>query len=274
MRSTNEILSSLKGYDNIGAIIAGVDEDYDEVGEGDMISGPEALESELAVIEGLADSRMALARLGRLRMRPNFQARAGRLGKVVTRVSRLSRQLLVQTGRIEAEYLRRPNTLVSVYTTSLAPAATSAFSVQPGQGNSFYRLMGFICSDEQANLFAFTNLTVGGQNHVQFNQSTPAAPVTNAVPWAPFALKEGRLATNLAPWTGQLFDNSTPVTGTIANITVAATTDAFTGAARIVLLTQTDPCSYRSAITREAAQSLARMARRGLGLFAPMGARI
>lgn len=274
MRTTNEILSSLKGYDNIGAIIAGVDEDFDEVGEGDMVEGPQALEAELATIEGIGDSRAALARMARLRMRPKFVAQAGRLAKTVGRISRLSRQLLVQTGRIEAEYLRRPNTLVSVYTPSLAPAATSAFTVQPGQGNSFYRLLGFICSDEQANLMAFTSLNVGGQDHVKFSQSAPAAPVANAVPWAPFALKEGRLVTNIAPWTGQLFDNSTPVTGTIANITVAATTDAFTGAARIVLLTQTDPCSYRSQITREAAASLARMARRGLGLFAPMGSRI
>jgi hypothetical protein len=263
----SNVEKELAGYDNIGAIIAGVDEDFDE--DGAFASGPEDFEEMTGAIVRLRDPRAFLARTAQLRVSPKFQ-RAGALPRVVSRLARISRQVLVQTGRIEAEYLRRPNTLVSIYTPALAPNATSAFTVQPGQGNNFYRTLGFTCSDEQADRFGFSALVVGGQNHVTFSQTAPAAPVANSVPWAIYALKESRLVTNLAPWTGQLFDNSTPITGTIVNMTTAAATDAFTGAARIVILTQTDPCSYRSNLMPDAQAGLFRASRRDMGLYAPI----
>ncbi len=168
-----------------------------------------------------------------------------RQAALISRLGQISRAVLVQTGRLEADYLRRPNTLCSVYTPVIAPGATSTFSVIPGSGNSFYRLLGFVATDDQCNIFGFTQLKVGGQDHVQFSQSTPTAPITNAVPWAIFQYKEGKMVVNLAPWTGQVFDQSSPVQGIIANMTVAASGDAITVAARGVFLAQTDPCGYR-----------------------------
>lgn len=192
------------------------------------------------------------------------------LGQTVTRLSIIAQQVLVQTGRIEAEYLRRPNCLTALYTTSLAPAATIAFSVQPGQGNTYYRLLGFLCGDQQGDVFGFTSLKVGGQEHVQFSQSTPVAPVTNFVPWNMFMLREASFKANLAPWSGQVFDNQTPVTGIVANGTVAATTDAFTGAARLTFLCQIDPCGFRYAQIQNASQKFWGSLRGNLDIYAPL----
>ena len=251
---------------NIGQFIEGVDlEGYD--GETVTIDGADDLEKLFDDAVGAASPRRMLTTLSRARP----TARAGRrVSSMVKRVARIAKQVQIQSGRIEAEYLRRPNNLCMIYGTSLAPAATVAFSIQPGSGMSFYRVLGMVCSDDQSNIFGFTSLRVGGVEHVNQTQTAPAAPVTNATSWNVFQLKEGRMIANLAPWSGQLFDNNTPISGTIANLTVAATTDVFTGAPRISILTQVDPCGMRYQQTQQANARYWGSLKQNLGIYAPL----
>lgn len=252
---------------SIGHHIEGIDDEYDGGADYSEVSGQEELEALLDEAVGAPTTRVMLHRLSHAK--PGRRAPA-RVSNAVRRIASIAKQVQVQSGRIEAEYLRRPNNLCTIYGTALAPSATVAFSMQPGQGMSFYRILGMICSDDQANLFGFTTLKVGGVEHVNQSQSTPAAPVTNACSWAGFQLKEGRMIANLAPWAGQLFDNNTPITGTIANMTTAGATDAFTGAPRISLLTQVDPCGMRYQQTQQANARLWGSLKQNLGIYAPL----
>ncbi len=229
--------------DDEDLMLDGIDDAFDGEDAFD-ISGPDSIDAYLDQALGAATPRLMLRRAAAARIRPGAQINR-RLAGTIGRIAKISKGLYAATGKVEAEYMRRPNTGAAVYTPVIAPGATSAFSVQPGTGNSFYRLLGFIVSDEQANLFGFTSLKVGGQEHINYTQSTPAAPVSNAVPWSVYALKESSLQTNLAPWVGQVFDANTPILGTIVNVTVAASGDALTVAARGVWLCQTDPCGFR-----------------------------
>lgn len=222
-----------------------VEEDFENDESPYLISGPEKWDAFVGAAARKPAKRL-LRDMAKVRPSASFANGAGRKqAALVSRLGQISRQVLVQTGRLEADYLRRPNTLCSVYTPVIAPGATSAFQVIPGSGNSYYRLLGFVATDNQCDIFGFTQLKVGGQDHVSFTQSTPTAPVSNAVPWAIFQYKEGKMVVNLAPWTGQVFDQSSPIIGTIANMTVAGAADAATLAARGVFLAQTDPCGYR-----------------------------
>lgn len=262
----NELVSN-----DIGAFLMGVQREYSD-SDARVISGPEDLDSALDEALGAPGTNAFLSQLQKFR--PSATLKTSSKGKAVAstikRLADVAKQVNVQSGRIEAEWLRRPNTLVSIYGTSLAPAATVAFSLQPGSGASYYRLLGFICSDEQANIFGFTSLKVGGQEHVNMSQTTPTAPVANAVPWAILALKEARLSTNIAPWSGQLFDPSQPLTGTIANMTGAGHGDAFTGQPRITVLCQTDPCGMRYQKTVEASSRMFGSMKQALGVYAGM----
>jgi len=239
-----------QGVDALSHQVAGLSEIEEEHEKAEdesqfVIAGPEQWDRFVGATV-MKRNKALLRDLARARPSRAFATSPGRKqALLVSRLGQISRSVLQQTGRLEADYLRRPNTLCSVYTPVIAPGATSTFSVIPGSGNSFYRLLGFVATDEQANIFGFTQLKVGGQDHVSFSQSTPTAPVANAVPWAIFQYKEGKMVVNLAPWTGQVFDQSSPVQGIIANMTVAGAGDAITIAARGVFLAQTDPCGYR-----------------------------
>ena len=247
---------------DIGAFIGGVADEDDDLIE---IHGPEELEGALEEALG-APSPKFFGQVSRMR----GKTKSPKVNSAIKKLATVAKQVQVQSGRIEAEWLRRPNTLVSVYTPTIASGATSTFSVQPGTGTSYYRFLGMTCSDEQSNLFGFSSLKVGGQEHVNFTQSTPSAPVSSAVPWAGFALREGRQVTNLAPWSGQLFDPSQPITGTIVNLTVAASGDALTVAARLVLNVQTDPCGMRYQKVQEANDRMFGSMKQALGIYAPM----
>lgn len=201
-------------------------------------------------------------------LRPNEST--GDAGKVVSRLAIIAQQLLVQTGRIEAEYIRRPNILAAVYTTVLAPGQSVAFSVTPGLGNSYYRILEWIPGEQQSEVMGFTSLRIGGQEHVQYNQTTPAPPVANFVPWYQFALKESSLKTNLAPWAGYVFDSTIPLAGTIANGTVAGSGDAVTLAARIGILCQSDPCGRRYVQMIDASNRYWGSFMDGLDAYAPL----
>jgi len=195
---------------------------------------------------GAANPRTFLSRAAAAQIKPQaVQALGKPVASMVRRIAKIAAGLYQQSGMLEAQYLRRPNTLCALATPVIAPGATSTFSVQPGTGNSFYRLLGMIVDDVQATIFGFSSLRVGGQEHVNYTQSSPTPPVANAVPWSIFALKESSLQANLAPWVGQVFDANTPITGTVANMTVAASGDAITVSARLVWLVQTDPCGFR-----------------------------
>lgn len=241
----------------------------DDVFDGDdafEIAGPDGVDAYLDQALGAASPRLMLRRASNVRLKPGAQINR-RMAGTIARIAKISKGLYAATGKLESEYMRRPNTGCSVYTPVVAPGATSAFQVQPGTGNSFYRLLGFIVTDEQCNIFGFTSLKVGGQEHINFTQSTPAAPVSNAVPWGVYALKESSLQTNIAPWVGQVFDANTPILGTIANMTVAASGDAVTVAARGVWLTQTDPCGFRyPQVAQQASQFWGKLRRGALSL--------
>lgn len=252
----------------IAVMIAGLDDIDDTYTRGQIINGPEDFDDIIGAALQSQSPHMLMSSLASAKVGPKIGKTV--FGKAVTKLKHIGRQMLVQTGRIEADYLRRPNTLCSIYATNQAAGASVAFSVTPGVGNSFYRILGFICSDDQANIFGFSQLKVGGQDHVQFSQTTPTAPVANAVPWSIFQLKEGRLIVNLAPWTGQVFDQSSPVTGTIVNMTVAAGADAVTVAPRCVLLSQTDPCGYRYTQLTEQSKGWWKTLHKNIGAYHPL----
>lgn len=255
-------------YNTLGAVLAGIDPDFDDDSDESVISGDEDLDDFVGAALRVPNTQALLARMGRARVSPKFGRT--KMGSIVGKLKNISRQVLLQTGRLEADYLRRPNTLCSIYTTALAPGASVAFQVTPGNGNSFYRLLGFICTDDQSNVMGFSSLRVGGQEHVNFTQSTPTAPVASAVPWAIYQLKESRLAVNLAPWTGQVFDQSSPLLGTVVNMTVAGNTDAATVTGRMVVLTQTDPCGMRYPQLTEQSKGWWKSLRRNVGAYAPL----
>lgn len=252
--------------DLFSEMIEGLDELDDEPEYN--IDGPDDIDDWVGAAMRARSPRMFLSTMAR--GRPTAKIGRTKIGSALSKLSAISKQVLNQTGVIEANYLRRPNTLCSIYTPVVAPGATSTFSVTPGVGNSYYRLLGFVATDEQCNIFGFSQLKVGGQDHVQFTQTTPAAPVTSAVPWSIFQLKESRLVANLAPWTGQVFDQSSPVQGIIVNMTVAASGDAVTVAARCTLLSQTDPCGYRYTQLTEQSKGYWKSLRRNVGAYAPL----
>lgn len=254
----------------IATVLGGIDDDDD--GDATIIGSDDEFAAVLGAAAKQGSSKGMLSVLSNAKISPkaSLSKSFSNQAKVIGRLASVSKQVLAQTGRIEADYLRRPNTLCAVYTPNLASGLSSAFSIVPGSGNSFYRILGFVVSDDQANVFGFSSLKVGGQDHVQMNQTTPTAPVANAVPWTIYQLKESRMIANLAPWTGQVFDNSTPVQGTITNMTTAGAGDTVTLAARVVILTQTDPCGYRYTQLTENSRGYWKQMRRNIGSYAPL----
>lgn len=250
-------------FGNVGLFFSVAGSDDDEKSK--VVSGPDDF-LDVIIAAGDRSPRRMMRQLSRVRASSSAPPR---LRRAVSRIGRIARTVQSQAGRLEAEYMRRPNNLCAIYTTSLAPGATVAFSIQPGAGMSFYRLLNFICGDDTSDRFGFTSLRVGGVEHVNQTQTTPAAPVANLVPWTVFQLKESRGIANIAPWSGQLFDNNTPITGIIGNGTVAATGDAFTGAARINVLTQVDPCGQRYQQAIQNAQRYWGALENNLSLYAP-----
>lgn len=188
-----------------------------------------------------------------------------KLKSIVGNLSKVANNVLTTAGRNEADRLDRPNIFCCIYGTSMAPGASLAFSITPGNGNSYYRVLGFLADDLMAATFGFSSLKIGGQEHVQFSQTTPAAPVTAASSWNVFQLRESRLRTNIAPWSGQFFDGTVPITGTIVNMTVAATGNAITLAPILTVLAQSDPCAYNTAKVKEGASRFWNAMGKGVG---------
>lgn len=194
-----------------------------------------------------------------------WKGKNAKLGGIVKNLSRVANNVLTTAGRNEADRLDRPNIFCCIFGTSVAPSGTLAFSITPGNGNSYYRVLGFTADDTMAGVFGFTSLKVGGQEHVQMSQTTPTAPVTSACSWNIFQLRESRLRTNISPWSGQFFDGTVPITGTIANMTVAATANAVTLAPVLTVLAQSDPCAYNTSKVKEGAARYWNAMGKGLG---------
>jgi hypothetical protein len=251
--------------------IAGVDDDDDDGEDMLIVEGEDDFEEYIGAALNAANRGGSRAMLRRLsKARPGSKAPT-KIAAMVKRMGRISKAVQVQSGKIEAEYLRKPNNFSGVFTPAMAPgAAATAFSVQPGTGMSYYRLLSMVATDEQINLFGFTSLKVGGVEHVNFTQTTPAAPISGLVPWSTLGLKESRGWANLAPWSGQIFDNQTPITGSIANATTAASIDTATAAARLAFLTQVDPCGQRYVQTQQASNRMWKSFRSNMNIYAPL----
>lgn len=256
------------GLVDIGFMVAGIDEFDDS--DAYKISGEDDFDHLMGAAAKAKSGKSMLNTLANTRLTANAQRSLGNKAVVANRLKQVSRQVLAQTGKLEADYLRRPNTMVAVYGPNIAPGGTDDFRIVPGSGNSFYRILNLIATDSQVEAFGFSNFTVGGENHVKMQQSDPTPPVANAVPWAPYALRESALIANIAPWTGQVFDNSTPVSGTIVNMTTAGGADSATLAPRFVISTQTDPCGYRYTQLNENSKGMWKSMRRNIGAYAPM----
>jgi hypothetical protein len=255
---------------------------FGEIGFGDIddgvtVEGPRELDQFFRNVDMVAkshgqDPSKVFGQIGKLRIAPHAQLHPD-LKATLGRVARISRAIADFSGRIQADYLRRANQVCGIFTTALAPSATVAFTLSPSNGQAWYRILGLAADDLSCARFGFTSLKIGGMEHVNFNQSTPAAPVTNAVPWTGFQVRESSHVFNLQPWTGQDFDNNTNVTGTIANMTVAATADAATAAAKMQVSIFTDPCGQNYAASKGAALASASNMRRVLGHYIPPGRR-
>lgn len=186
----------------------------------------------------------------------------------ITHLSNVAQMIHSQMGVIDAEYLRRPNLLVGVYGTTVAPGATMTFQITPSGGTSWYRLLAFLAGDDQAQIFGFTSLKCGGLDQIFATQTAPVAPIANATGWMGFVARGDGQKFNLQPWTGQVFDNSVQVTGTVANMSVAGTGDAITLNPRFLIPSQTDPCGQNSTQVLNSASAMASQIRRQVGFYA------
>lgn len=259
------------------------DDDYlDGVGEYDDLSdddddGIRAID--VGAAEGLAhlmgkfkgtrgNPRALVQHLAAARVNPQRLVAKGVLGApqaaLLAHLSRVAKAITVQMGSLDADYLRRPNIVCGVYGTTLAPGGTVAFSITPSGGTAWYRVLGFLAGFDQAQIMGFTALNVGGLNQLIGAQTTPTAPVTNAVGWMGFVSTGDRQVFNLQPWTGQTFDNSVAITGTIVNMSVAATGDAITLNPRFLIPAQVDPCGQSSAALASAQKFNSSILRRAL----------
>lgn len=212
--------------------------------------------------------RKVVQTLARTRIQPQLANQVNpKVAATMSRMTQIARAIHDRLGIIDAYEQRRPNSLCCVYGTAVAPGGTLAFSITPSGGQSWYRLLAFLTGDDQAQVFGFTDLKVGGLSMIFATQTTPPAPVTNASAWYGFVARGDNQVFNLAPWTGQVFDNSVTVNGTIVNMTVAATGDAITLAPRFLIPVQTDPCGNYTSLYKAAGNNLSRNLSRASQLF-------
>lgn len=217
-----------------------------------------------------ADPNKFVAQAAMARINPAALAASGvstSHAAAVTHLSNVAQMIHSQMGVLDADYLRRPNLLVGVYGTTVAPGATMTFTITPSGGTSWYRLLAFLAGDDQAQVFGFTSLKCGGLDQIFATQSTPTAPIANATGWMGFVARGDGQKFNLQPWTGQVFDNSVQVTGTVANMTVAATGDAITLNPRFLIPSQTDPCGQNSSQVLSSAANMANLIRKQVGFY-------
>jgi hypothetical protein len=214
-------------------------------------------------------AQAAMARIGNQALVQNGVSTSH--AAAITHLSNVAQMIHSQLGVLDADYLRRPNLLVGVYGTTVAPGATLAFTITPSGGTSWYRLLAFLAGDDQAQIFGFTSLKCGGLDQIFATQATPTAPIANATGWMGFVARGDGQKFNIQPWTGQVFDNSVQVTGTIANMSVAGTGDAITLNPRFLIPSQTDPCGQNSAQVVNSAANMANLIRKQVGFHSIYG---
>lgn len=249
--------------------VSGEDFDEDELVDEDGYISVGAAEQLSSLFKRAGRKPAQVVRtLARTRIQPSLAQQVNpKIASAMSRMAQMARAVHDRMGIIEAYEQRRPNSLCCVYGTSVAPAGTLAFSITPSGGQSWYRLLAFLTGDDQAQVFGFTDLKVGGLSMIFATQTTPAAPITNASAWYGFVARGDNQVFNLAPWTGQVFDNSVTVNGTIANMTVAATGDAITLAPRFLIPVQTDPCGNYTSLYKAAGNQLSRNLARSAQMF-------
>lgn len=191
--------------------------------------------------------------------------------KVVSTLQRMTQMARAVDSRmavIDAYEARRPNSLCCVYGPAIAPGVAQDFRITPSGGQNWYRLLAFLTGDDQAQVFGFSALKVGGVTQIFASQATPTPPVAGGgAAWYGLVARGDNQVFNLAPWTGTVFDNSVNVEGTTLNMTIAASGDAITLGPRFLIPCQTDPCANYSSQYKAAGQNVQRMVRRSLSLF-------
>lgn len=198
-----------------------------------------------AFLSTLANTHVAADAVGKMQgqIHPALAQTLGTFQKVASGLQNAQQKL-------EADYMRRPNQELGLFSdTPLGPGATKVFSFKPSGGQSWYRLLQFNCSDDQAARFGFLSLFIGGMQHVINGQTAPTTASPGAAPWIGYQIKESSHLSNLQPWTSDAFDNSVTLDCTVVNMTNIAGGDAFTQAPRMKIGVQTDPCgqNYQAA---------------------------
>lgn len=205
--------------------------------------------------------RKALAMLSRTKfqeggsLRPKTVAGLGRL-------KRMAAGMAAAVGKIEADWLRRPNQHCGIFGPNLPPSTLSGeFQITPSGGQGWYRILGLLMTPGLVERVGIKSLRIGGMEHINSAQAStsPTAPVAGLVPAAGFVVGDSSNVWNIAPYTGVVFDNATPFYLTLGNMTTAGAGDAETIAPRMNIPIQTDPCGggYRD-VKASAAQWMKR----------------
>lgn len=222
-------------------ILDGADEDDDlVVTSGEQLDG---------LLDRFSAKRVPDLKALRIMSRAQFPQSGSTLKpKVVAGLGRLKRMaagMAAASGKIEADWLRRPNQHCGFYGPNLAPAtASSEFSITPSGGAGWYRVLGILMTPGIVERIGFKSLIIGGLEHINAPQAStsPTSPVANLVPAAGFVVGDASDKWNIAPFTGYVFDNATPMRFTLGNMTTPGAGDAETIAPRGNLPIQTDPC--------------------------------
>lgn len=241
-----------------------------------LIEGPNDLNAMFSNVQKMAklghNPAKLLSTVGSVRIsdtakiNPDLKANIQRLATVSSAVGHF-------VGQVNANYLRRPNQVCGLQTGPLAPGGTQTFEISPSNGQAWWRLLAICFDDRQAETFGLTSLKIGLE-HVNFAQKSPTVAlnptiVQNGVPLTGFMIRESSHMMNLAPWTGQDWDNSVTITGTIANLSAAGSADAVTKPCRGWLPVQTDPCGSNYAAARGSAMAYQGNLSRAMAHYTP-----
>lgn len=245
-----------------------VDEEDDIEGIEEMtIEGPKTLDQFFGNVSRSKNEPQFLTHFAKMRVADHVQlpkTSAATLKKF-SQVAKAMRHFQIAQ---KADYLRKPNRLCGAYGTSQASGGAGVdFTLQPSAGLPAYHFLGFCMSDQIAGAFGMSALTLGGMPMIATGvQSAPVAPIASVVPLVGFQLRESSGRYDLAPWTGQDFDNTTPILFTTQNIT--SDSDAVTLRFRSLIPIQIDPCGQNVAAAKAHAKIARRNAARAIQHFA------
>lgn len=250
------------------------DEDNEFLSGGDDDDGDDLTVVSGVQLDGLLDrvnSRkvpdlVAMRTLARARFPQSQTQLKPKLIATLGRLKRISAGMAAAAGKQEADRLRQPNMHCGIYGANLTPATSADFSITPSGGTSWWRFLGIIFTKGQVEKIGFKSLKIGGYEHIQAVQ-VQGSPVTGAVPAAGFVVGDNTNSFNINSWTGSIFDNTTPLTMTLVNMTTPGAGDAETVAPRCNIPAQIDPCGQRYSNTKVVTAQFARQFKRALAGF-------